>query len=99
MAKIPRNYRHSTDVDDHGIVIVTGAGGTGCGRAIAQRFAGRGAAVVVSDINEAGGHDTVRLIEVDLPNALARLLATNFRAPADLVKTSLERDAARKQRR
>jgi NAD(P)-dependent dehydrogenase (short-subunit alcohol dehydrogenase family) len=63
MAKIPRNYRHGTDVDDHGIVIVTGAGGTGCGRAIAQRFAGRGAAVVVSDINEAGGHDTVRLIE------------------------------------
>jgi 3-oxoacyl-[acyl-carrier protein] reductase len=45
------------------VVIVTGAGGTGCGRAIATRFAGDGAAVVVSDINEPGGHETVRLIE------------------------------------
>jgi NAD(P)-dependent dehydrogenase (short-subunit alcohol dehydrogenase family) len=46
-----------------GVVIVTGAGGGGCGRAIAARFAGAGAAVIVSDINEAGGYDTVRLIE------------------------------------
>lgn len=45
------------------VAIVTGAGGTGCGRAIAMRFATLGSAVVVSDINEAGGHETVRLIE------------------------------------
>src|SRR6202022_2359222 len=45
------------------VVIVTGGGGTGCGRAISSRFAGDGAAVVVSDINEDGGNDTVRLIE------------------------------------
>src|SRR5262245_45014949 len=45
------------------VVVVTGAGGTGCGRAIAVRFAAEGAAVVVSDINESGGHETVRLIE------------------------------------
>jgi 3-oxoacyl-[acyl-carrier protein] reductase len=45
------------------VVIVTGAGGTGCGRAIAARFARDGAAVVVSDINEPGGHETVRVIE------------------------------------
>jgi NAD(P)-dependent dehydrogenase (short-subunit alcohol dehydrogenase family) len=45
------------------VVIVTGSGGTGCGRAIASRFAADGAAVVVSDINEVGGHETVRLIE------------------------------------
>jgi len=45
------------------VVIVTGAGGTGCGRAIAARFAGHGAAVIVSDVNEAGGHESVRLIE------------------------------------
>jgi 3-oxoacyl-[acyl-carrier protein] reductase len=45
------------------VVIVTGAGGTGCGRAIATRFARDGAAVVVSDINEPGGHETVRVIE------------------------------------
>jgi NAD(P)-dependent dehydrogenase (short-subunit alcohol dehydrogenase family) len=46
-----------------GAVIVTGAGGSGCGRAIAARFAGDGASVIVSDVNETGGHDTVRLIE------------------------------------
>ena len=46
-----------------GVVVVTGSGGTGCGRAIAARFAGDGAAVVVSDINEAGGNETVRIIE------------------------------------
>lgn len=51
-----------TDPGD-GVVIVTGAGGTGCGRAIAGRFAARGAAVVVSDINEVGGRETVRAIE------------------------------------
>ncbi len=45
------------------VAIVTGSGGTGCGRAIARRFAKDGAAVVASDINEKGGHETVRLIE------------------------------------
>jgi NAD(P)-dependent dehydrogenase (short-subunit alcohol dehydrogenase family) len=45
------------------VVIVTGAGGAGCGRSIAARFATGGAVVVVSDIDEPGGHDTVRLIE------------------------------------
>jgi short chain dehydrogenase len=45
------------------VVIVTGSGGSGCGRAIAARWAAEGAAVVVSDIHEAGGQETVRLIE------------------------------------
>jgi NAD(P)-dependent dehydrogenase (short-subunit alcohol dehydrogenase family) len=45
------------------VVVVTGSGGSGCGRAIAARFARDGVAVVVSDINEAGGRETVRLIE------------------------------------
>lgn len=49
--------------DERRVVVVTGAGGSGCGRAIAARFACAGAPVVVSDINEAGGHDTVQLIE------------------------------------
>jgi NAD(P)-dependent dehydrogenase (short-subunit alcohol dehydrogenase family) len=44
-------------------VIVTGGGGAGCGRAIAARFARAGAPVVVSDIDEAGGRETVRFVE------------------------------------
>src|SRR5215472_8864736 len=47
------------------VVIVTGAGGTGCGRSIALRFAMDGAAVIVSDMDEEGGRNTVRLIEED----------------------------------
>ncbi len=43
-------------------VIVTGAGGAGCGRAIARRFSATGAAVVVADVDVSGGEETVRLI-------------------------------------
>ncbi len=45
------------------VVIVTGAGGSGCGRSISARFALDRAAVVVSDVNEKGGSETVHLIE------------------------------------
>lgn len=47
------------------VAIVTGAGGGGCGRAIALRIAHGGAAVVVSDVDEAGGRETVRQIEAE----------------------------------
>jgi NAD(P)-dependent dehydrogenase (short-subunit alcohol dehydrogenase family) len=53
----------ATMTDENRAVIVTGSGGAGCGRSISTRFAIGGAAVIVSDIDEAGGHDTVRLIE------------------------------------
>src|SRR5438105_221588 len=53
----------TTMTDENRAVIVTGAGGAGCGRSISARFAADGAAVIVSDIDEVGGHDTVRLIE------------------------------------
>jgi NAD(P)-dependent dehydrogenase (short-subunit alcohol dehydrogenase family) len=43
--------------------IVTGSGGSGCGRAIALRLAREGAAVIVSDTNIAGGEETLRLIQ------------------------------------
>jgi NAD(P)-dependent dehydrogenase (short-subunit alcohol dehydrogenase family) len=45
------------------VVIVTGSGGPGCGRAIALRFAALGATVVVTDIDEQGGQETRELIE------------------------------------
>src|SRR5437773_11881034 len=47
------------------VVIVTGAGGGGSGRAIAQRFARDGALVVVSDIRENGTRETVRLVRAE----------------------------------
>jgi len=50
-------------IDRSDTAIVTGSGGTGCGRAIAARFARKGAAVVVSDLTEPGGREMVRLIE------------------------------------
>jgi 3-oxoacyl-[acyl-carrier protein] reductase len=43
--------------------IVTGSGGEGSGRFIARRLASAGFSVVVSDIDEKGGRETVRLIE------------------------------------
>jgi NAD(P)-dependent dehydrogenase (short-subunit alcohol dehydrogenase family) len=44
-------------------VIVTGGGGAGCGRAIALRFACNGEPVVVTDIDEAGGQQSVDAIQ------------------------------------
>jgi NAD(P)-dependent dehydrogenase (short-subunit alcohol dehydrogenase family) len=44
------------------VAVITGAGGGGQGRAVARRLAREGASVVVSDVNEGGGRETVRLI-------------------------------------
>jgi NAD(P)-dependent dehydrogenase (short-subunit alcohol dehydrogenase family) len=49
--------------DTNRVVIVTGGGGSGCGRSISARFAVSGSAVVVGDIDEEGGRETVRFIE------------------------------------
>jgi NAD(P)-dependent dehydrogenase (short-subunit alcohol dehydrogenase family) len=45
------------------VAIVTGSGGRGSGRAIAQRLAHEGASVVISDINEQGELETVRSVQ------------------------------------
>ena len=50
---------------------MTGAGGGGSGRAIAQHFARHGARVVVSDILESGARDTVRRITSEGGQAVA----------------------------
>ena len=52
----------STRADRRQVVVVTGGGGSGCGRAISLRFAADGRAIVVSDVDEAGGEETVRRI-------------------------------------
>jgi len=44
------------------VAVVTGSGGRGCGRAIALRFAREGAAVMVSDIEQGGGEETLQLL-------------------------------------
>jgi len=43
--------------------IVTGAGSAGFGRAIARRLAEEGADVVIADLDEGGGKETVRQLE------------------------------------
>jgi NAD(P)-dependent dehydrogenase (short-subunit alcohol dehydrogenase family) len=47
---------------EEAVALVTGAA-SGIGRAIAQRYADAGARVVVSDVDEEGGGETVRLIQ------------------------------------
>jgi NAD(P)-dependent dehydrogenase (short-subunit alcohol dehydrogenase family) len=64
------------------VAIVTGSGGGGCGRTIARRFAREGAAVVVCDIDEEGGGETVRLIGAD--RGRAAFLRADVSAEADV---------------
>jgi NAD(P)-dependent dehydrogenase (short-subunit alcohol dehydrogenase family) len=49
---------------DGAVAVVTGAS-SGIGRASAERFAAEGASVVVADVDEAGGTETVEHIEDD----------------------------------
>jgi NAD(P)-dependent dehydrogenase (short-subunit alcohol dehydrogenase family) len=57
----PFKYEHQMNVLAEKVALITGAG-SGIGRAIACLYAMEGAKVVVSDIDEKGGHETVQLI-------------------------------------
>ncbi len=46
---------------EHCRSIITG-GGSGLGRALAMELAGRGARILIADVNEAGGTETVRML-------------------------------------
>jgi NAD(P)-dependent dehydrogenase (short-subunit alcohol dehydrogenase family) len=65
--------------------LVTGAGGVGCGRAVARRLARAGAAVVVCDLDELGAHETARLIAKDGGRAIVR--GCDVRVAADVEET------------
>jgi NAD(P)-dependent dehydrogenase (short-subunit alcohol dehydrogenase family) len=63
-------------------VVVTGAAGPGCGRAIARRFARAGASVVVSDIDAEAGLQTVGMIEQE--HGRARFVRADVSVEADV---------------
>jgi NAD(P)-dependent dehydrogenase (short-subunit alcohol dehydrogenase family) len=66
---------------DGKVVVVTGSA-MGIGRASAQIFAREGARVVVADIDEAGGHETVDLIAAD--GGTASFVRTDVSVKADV---------------
>ena len=62
--------------------IVTGAGGPGCGRAMARRLAAEGAAVVLADIQEAGARQT--LSQIEAAGGRAAICLANVAAEAEV---------------
>lgn len=63
------------------VAVITGAG-SGMGRAMATLFAREGARVLVADINEAGGKETVQLVE--RAGGQARFVRANMGQVADV---------------
>lgn len=73
------------------VAIITGAG-DGIGRATALRFVAEGACVVISDIDEAGAQETVKLIGEAGGKALAVIGNVSIRADAqNIVDAALAR--------
>ena len=76
--------------------IVTG-GGSGIGRAVALAYAREGANVVVSDLNDRGGQETVRLIDSAHGAGKAIFVRADAGSPADneaLAAAAVERFGA-----
>ncbi len=76
------------------VAIVTG-GGSGIGREVALHYAAEGAKVVVSDVNESGGNETVALIKKNSGEAL--FVKADSSRPSDnamLVQRAIERYGA-----
>ncbi len=72
-------------------VIVTG-GSSGIGRATALEFSKRGANVIVSDINEAGGKETTELIKANGGKAIfVKTDVANWEEVQSLINTCLEK--------
>ena len=81
---------------DDRVAIVTGAG-SGIGRAVALAYAREGARVVVSDVAEEGGRETVRLIERATPGAQGIFVRADASKPEDgeaLANAAVERFGA-----
>lgn len=73
-----------------GVAVVTG-GGSGIGRQSSLRFAEEGAKVIVADVDEDGGHETVEMIKGDGGEAtFARTDVTDSDDVAAMVQTALD---------
>jgi NAD(P)-dependent dehydrogenase (short-subunit alcohol dehydrogenase family) len=78
------------------VAVVTG-GGSGIGRAVSLIYARDGARVVVSDIDEAAGHETIALLRAASPSAECIFVRADVTDPADhesLVESAIDRFGA-----
>ena len=71
------------------VIIITGAG-SGIEKETAILFAKEGAKVIVADVNEQGGNETVAEIKKNGEGFFAKLDVTNREQSKQMVKTTLK---------